>query len=255
MALIKNEIPILEYDTDENAVIDTKAEGLTPFPEKAVFAFLKDEVERYALSSGGELLDIFKTTTKDFPIYACEYGGKRICLCQAPLGGAAAVQMLDYLIGHGCREIISAGACGALTDIPENEFLVPVRALRDEGASYHYLPPSREIALNKRGIRAVEQALRQAGRKFEQVKTWTTDGFFRETEEMVRYRRQEGCRVVEMECASLAACAEFRNVVLGMLLYTADTLADEKNYQERGWGRASLTEALQLALDAVLLVE
>ena len=52
MALIKNEIPILEYDTDENAVIDTKAEGLTPFPEKAVFAFLKDEVERYALSSG-----------------------------------------------------------------------------------------------------------------------------------------------------------------------------------------------------------
>ena len=150
MALIKNEIPILEYDTDENAVIDTKAEGLPPFPEKAVFAFLKDQVERYALASGGELLDIFKTTTKDFPIYACEYGGKRICLCQAPLGGAAAVQMLDYLIGHGCREIISAGACGALTDIPENEFLVPVEALRDEGASYHYLPPSREVSLNKR---------------------------------------------------------------------------------------------------------
>ena len=66
MALIKNEIPILEYDTDENAVIDTKAEGLTPFPEKAVFAFLKDEVERYALSSGGELLDISRLPQRIF---------------------------------------------------------------------------------------------------------------------------------------------------------------------------------------------
>lgn len=46
-------------------------------------------------------------------------------------------------IGHGCRKIIAVGSCGVLTDIEENAFLVPVKALRDEGTSYHYLPAAR----------------------------------------------------------------------------------------------------------------
>ncbi|EOW6225327.1 hypothetical protein ACOZLB_001915, partial [Campylobacter jejuni] len=87
-----------------------------------------------------------------------------------------------------------------------------------------------------------------------EVKTWTTDGFYRETVEMVQYRKEEGCQVVEMECSALAACAKFRKVTWAMLLFSADTLADPHKYQEREWGKTNISIALELALDAVLSV-
>ena len=88
-----------------------------------------------------------------------------------------------------------------------------------------------------------------------EVKTWTTDGFYRETLEMVQYRKEEGCQVVEMECSALAACAEFREVIWAMLLFTADTLSNPHKYQERKWGKASVSTALELAFDAVVLIK
>jgi purine-nucleoside phosphorylase len=83
---------------------------------------------------------------------------------------------------------------------------------------------------------------------FRRCTTWTTDGLFRETPETVTYRRNEGCDTVDMECAALAACAKFRNADLGMLFFTADSLADINNYDKRDFGTASLQPALELCL-------
>ncbi|MGF0062992.1 hypothetical protein ACQRCA_05175 [Collinsella sp. SGI.095] len=58
----------------------------------------------------------------------------------------------------------------------------------------------------------------------------------------------------KMECSALAACAKFRKVTWAMLLFSADTLADPHKYQEREWGKTSISIALELALDAVLSV-
>jgi len=55
--------------------------------------------------------------------------------------------------------------------------------------------------------------------------------------------------VVEMECASLAACAQFRGVQFAQLLYTADSLADAGLYQARNWGSDSLEIALELCIE------
>ena len=40
-------------------------------------------------------------------------------------------------------------------------FLIPTRALRDEGASYHYVAPSRYIDMNKQALEAIEKTLKQ----------------------------------------------------------------------------------------------
>ena len=58
-----------------------------------------------------------------------------------------------------------------------------------------------------------------------------------------------------MECSSLAACSEFRNIIFGQILFTADTLADIHNYDERGWGGDSFEIALSLCLDAVINIK
>ena len=239
MPLVKHDYPVLEYDTASKAVFQP-GNGKKCFPAKAVFAFLGDEVENYAHTHDGIQIDEFESATRRYPIYECLYNQEKICLCPAPVGSAAAVQVLEYLIAGGVTKIISVGSCGVLEGIPENRFLIPVSALRDEGTSYHYLPPSREVEISKAGINAIESALSQKNIPYWEVKTWTTDGFYRET--------------VEMECSALAACAKFRKVTWAMLLFSADTLADPHKYQEREWGKTSISIALELALDAVLSV-
>lgn len=132
----------------------------------------------------------------------------------------------------------------------EGDFYIPVSALRQEGTSYHYLPPSREVPLNENAVNAIAKVLDHRGFHYRKCKTWTTDGFYRETKEMVEYRKAEGCSVVEMECASLAACAQFRNIIFGQLLFTADSLANTEAHDNRNWGDRYFDLAMDLAMDA-----
>ncbi|NWO25053.1 nucleoside phosphorylase [Peptostreptococcaceae bacterium oral taxon 081] len=252
MAIYKNSIPILEYDDNKKSVIMPNRAGLYSFPKYAVFAFLGDEIEKFAKKMSLEQIGEFISITKIYPIYIFRYKEKDICLCQAPVGASASVQILDFLIGYGAEKIISAGSCGTLTDIEENLFLIPIEALRDEGTSYHYLHPKRTICANKNAVSAIERAFLKNNISYQKCKTWSTDGFFRETKDMVEYRRQEGFCVVEMECSALMACAEFRKVEFGQILFTADTLANIDNHNDRNWGAGSLSLALKLCFDAVV---
>lgn len=236
MALIKNEIPILEYDTDSMAVIMPGHQWDYKFSEKAVMLFMEPEIEDFIGVHECKIVGKFESVTK---------------LLQAPLGGAGAVQIMEQLIGGGAKQIIAAGCCGALIDDAEGDFFIPTVALRQEGASYHYLPPAREIELDEKPVIAIEKALTWKGFHYRKCKTWTTDGFYRETKEMVLYRKEEGYSVVEMECASLAACARRRGVLFGQILFTADTLANVEKYDIRNQGNDTFAVALELAMDAV----
>lgn len=249
----KHEIPILEFDDNPQAVIMPTHEDLDlNLPARCVYAFLEEEIERYANAVGAEKVGEFVSATKTYPVYVMTYNGEEICLAQAPVGSAAAAQFLDWLIGYGVKQIISTGTCGVLVDMPENVFLIPARALRDEGASYHYVAPSRYIEVNRRALTAIETVLRQASIPYQEVMTWSTDGFYRETPDKVAYRIEEGCSVVEMECAALAAVAQLRDAVWGLLLFTADSLADLENYDQRDWGSEAFGEALVLCLDIIV---
>ena len=217
-----------------------------------MFGFLGDVIDDYAFEMDAVIAEHFETITKSYPVYIVRQNGLEFCLCQAPLGAAAAAQFLDFLISCGCKKIISAGSCGVLTDLDENEFLIPIRAMRDEGTSYHYLPAARFVDLEPSAIKAIEQTFCALNIPFQKCITWTTDGFFRETRDMVEYRKSEGCSTVEMECAALAACAQKRGAVFGQILYTADSLANVYAYDERDWGKGSLRKALELCINVLI---
>lgn len=254
MSLHKNDYPILEYDTGSKAIIMPGHSTDFHFPERAVMLFMETEVEDYALENDCEIIGQFVSVTKLFPVYKAIHNGVELALCQAPLGGAAATQIMEQLIAGGVKKIVAAGCCGALVADEEGDFYIPVSALRQEGASYHYLPPSREVSLNANAVHAIAKVLHDRGFHCKTCKTWTTDGFYRETKEMVEYRKAEGCSVVEMECASLAACAEFRGVVFGQLLFTADSLANIESHDTRNWGDRFFALAMDAAMDAAAAV-
>jgi uridine phosphorylase len=247
--LLKHKIPILEYDTDTISVLGNSY-GYS-FPNKAVFAFLGEDIENYALKNNCEQINEFDTITKPIKIYKTIYKKQEITLCQAPLGASAATQLLEFLIGAGVNKVIAVGSCGALVDLPENKFLLPALALRDEGTSYHYLPAKRYVKINQKALNVLKETFEILNIEYQICKTWTTDGFYRETSELIRHRISEGCQVVEMECSALAACCEFRQITFGSILFTADSLANHKNYDKREWGVKASKKVLNIALEAI----
>ncbi len=253
MPIQKHALPILEYDPDPHALFQPDHEHKElQLPERAVFVFLGDAVDQYAQAHHAAVADQFITISKTYPFYVLEENGQQICLVEAPVGAPSAAMLLDCLIACGVKKIISGGSCGVLVPMEENAFLIPKKALRDEGTSYHYLPPERYVEVSETARAAIRYTLEAHHLPYSEVVTWSTDGYFRETGDLVAYRRSEGCSVVEMECAALAACAQRRGAVWGSLLFTADTLADAEHYDQRGWGRASVEFALRLCMEAVM---
>jgi uridine phosphorylase len=137
-----------------------------------------------------------------------------------------AAGFLEELIALGCKKFIACGGTGVLyKDIAAGHIIVPSSAVRDEGTSYHYLPPAREVSANPIVIRAIEKVLKEQNCKYIIAKTWTTDGLYRETSAKIKARKSEGCLTVEMESAAFLAVAQFRKVAFGQILYAGDDVS------------------------------
>lgn len=251
----KNEYPILEFCDSKNAVIEPTALAEVELPEKCLMTFFGEVLDDFVQKTGAVSIGEFESEMRDFPIYCAEIGGEKIALIQAGIGGAMAVSQADYLYGCGVRTLFCCGSCGALDDLPEGAVIIPCRALRGEGASYYYLPPSRFVELDRDVIDVSRRILSERGVPCVETTAWTTDGFYRECAEMVEYRKSEGCGVVEMECASLAAVCRFRNVRYGQLLYSGDILCDTENYDDRDWYNNRNARELLFSLSLEILTK
>lgn len=249
----KHDLALLEYDNSQEAIINPNHENhKLKLPKVAVFAFLGDKIYEYAKKHRLKVLGKYLTISKIYPVFLQKNGENEICICEAPVGAAVATSFMDWLIAYGVKKIIATGSCGVLVDIPENVFLVPTRAIRDEGTSFHYLPASRYIDLESFIKSEIEKTFSQLDIEYIECTTWTTDAFFRETKEKVKLRIEEGCSCVDMECSALAACAKFRSVEFGQFFFTADSLAKLDSYDIRNFGEKSLSPALKIAINIAI---
>ena len=207
--IIKNDIPILEYDDSSPEVIPPDHDwSAGKLPEKCLFAFLGDVVHEYANKHNAKVAETLITVSYDIKIYILHETEENICLVQSPIGAAASSQVLDTLVSCGCRKVIAVGSCGVLADLPEDAFIVPTKALRAEGTSYHYLPASRYIELDKEPISVIEETFKKHGLPFVTCMTWSTDGFFRETKDMVQYRLEKAALLWRWNVLRLLHVAE-----------------------------------------------
>ena len=129
----------------------------------------------------------------------------------------------------GAERIVVFGTCGVLDrSIASCGIILPDRAVRDEGTSYHYAPASDEIAVNAKALPAMRAFFDFANVDYTVGKVWTTDAIYRETREKVARRKAEGCVCVDMECSAFAALSQFRNKPIAQFFYAADNLDSEK---------------------------
>lgn len=198
--ILKNKYPICEFDTSKNPIIQPEDFLTKSLPEKCVITFFRKELERYARENNLPVIGYLNSEVLDIPIYEYVYGINRLCITMAFCGAPGAAVTLEELHAMGCKKFIICGGAGALTkDSKVGEIIIPVSAVRDEGTSYHYLEPSREVECHKEAIEIAISSLKQMGIPFTTGKTWTTDALYRETPDMVELRRNEGCITVEME--------------------------------------------------------
>ena len=182
--IMEHEFPILEYSTQKDAVINPKNSG-DPFPRLCLVVFFQDVLDSFVKEYGGEIIGNYVSEMRRFPAYRLTYKETEICVVQAVVGSGSIAMMTDWLYGRGAEVVLCCGSCGVLAEIPAGDVIIPVRALRDEGASYKYLPPSRYVELDKRPIEVFRQVLKEKGIPYVECTTWSTDGFYRETKDMV----------------------------------------------------------------------
>jgi uridine phosphorylase len=187
------------------------------------------------------------------PVYELDWEGRRLALAHPGVGAPLAAGMLEEIIALGCRKFVACGGAGVLVpEVAVGHLVVPTAAVRDEGTSYHYAPPSRTVAADPGAVAAIEAVLTERGLPYLTALTWTTDAIYRETPARIARRRAEGCVTVEMEAATFFAVARFRGVPFGQILYGGDDLSGEA-WDSRSWTRHAIRSTLfELAAAACL---
>ena len=249
--------PLFEYDPHRKAILEPHPSlKIGSIPERGVLCFFLDVIND--LVSRGQLryLGNFKSEMGPNPLYVLSHQGQEVFVLHPGVGAPLAAGFLEELIAQGGKKFIACGGCGVLdAGIVAGHPLILTSAVRDEGTSYHYLPPSREVAPHPAATAALEQALQNRGVEYRLAKTWTTDGLYRETPRRRDRRMAENCEVVEMEAAAFFAVAQFRQVVFGQVVYGGDLVIPD-GWDRRGWdGRVDDRHALfQLAVEACLML-
>lgn len=139
-------------------------------------------------------------------LYRTVVGERDVGMVGCVVGGPFAVLVAEELFAAGCRLLISITSSGQLVALREPPYFVLIeKALRDEGTSYHYLPPAEFSALDPSLLIRLKDTFEGLRVPVELGATWTTDAPFRETTEAIAAMRAKGLLAVEMEAAALYA--------------------------------------------------
>jgi uridine phosphorylase len=228
--------PILEFDPSPTALIEpNEVFDPTDIAPRVVLCFFQDVIEKVVAEHDGRQVDVLISEIGQNPVWEIVLEGARLTVVHPGVGAPLAAAFLEELIARGCTTFVACGGAGVLVpDVALGRAIVPIAAVRDEGTSYHYLPPSRTVEPTPAVVDAIVETLEAHDVPYVTGATWTVDAIYRETRDKVARRVTEGCLTVEMETAALCAVARFRGVRFGQLLYAGDDLSGDA-WDERGW--------------------
>jgi uridine phosphorylase len=179
--------PILEHDPSIEALTEpSKIIEPRDMPERVVICFFREVVDKVIAEHDTKVLVENNWEDGPHPIYEIAYHNERLAFFHPGVGAPIAAGLLEEAIAFGCRKFIACGGCGVLEKgIRVGDLIVVSSAIRDDGVSYHYLPPSREVIANEIGVNALVKVLTSHGVPHRLGKAWTTDAPYRETPDII----------------------------------------------------------------------
>ena len=231
--LSKHEFPILEFDDNPVATLNPENFPEKPFDtDKLIITFFPEVMDK--LVAEGKIV-LERTIPGENPIPIYQFVDENILITHGQVGCPACAGDLDLFHAMGVRKVMFCGGGGVLDkNIQVGQILVVDGAIRDEGFSYHYIPPSRYIYTDPATTEKITGYLEERGVSYLRGLTWTTDAIFRETPDRIARRREEGAKIVEMEQAGCIAVAQFRGFAYGALIYGGDDVSQEE-WDQRAW--------------------
>ncbi len=231
--LRKDNYPILEFDNNKEAKINPIAFADKPFDtNKLIITFFPEVVEE--LKEEGKLT-LERIIPGENPIEMYRFADADVLITLGFVGCPACAGNLDMFHAMGITKVMFCGGGGVLDPgIGVGQVLLVDGAIRDEGFSYHYIEPSRYIYTDKNLTDKIASYLEKEGVSYLRGIVWTTDAIFRETEERIARRKEEGAKIVEMEQAGCIAVAQFRGFDYGALIYGGDDVTQEE-WDNREW--------------------
>lgn len=203
------------------------------------------DIVKHLLAAGGAEVNpywaCYHTT-----LYNFEYSGIEFGIVGCAVGASFAVLVAEELFASGCGLLISVTSSGRI--LPEQEppfFVLIERALRDEGTSYHYLPPSDYAYINEELSVMLASAFSGLAIPVNRGATWTTDAPFRETDHAIEQAKSEGILAVEMEASGLYAFAQVRDKAVICFAHVTNQMGNIAGDFEKGEGNGS-RDALEL---------
>lgn len=161
--------------------------------------------------------------------------GRTIGIIGCAVGAPFAVLLAEQMFASGCTFLLSITSAGQIVKLAEPPYFVVIdRALRDEGTSYHYLPPAEYADADPALVDAAMSSLAAVGIPAQRGASWTTDAPFRETEAAIAAARERGVLAVEMEAAALYAFASVRQRRVLCLAHITNTMAQQHGDFEKG---------------------
>jgi uridine phosphorylase len=152
--------------------------------------------------------------------------GKVAVLTSFGGGSPMVVELAEELAAMGARRMILMTWGGILqADLKPGDIVVCNEAIRDEGASHHYLAHEKSIRADTALANELADAIRGRGVACTVGATWTTDAPYRETREEVIQYQAEGVKTVEMESAGLFTVGQLRGIQTTSAVVGMDSLA------------------------------
>jgi uridine phosphorylase len=168
-------------------------------------------------------------------LFCFEDDGVEFGIVGCAVGASFAVLVAEELFVSGCKLLISVTSSGQIAPLRAPPYFILIdRALRDEGTSYHYLPPADYCAAPQHLLHALDSALNDLPEPVVRGATWTTDAPFRETENAIARMREERLLAVEMEAAALYAFAKARDKAVICFAHVTNQMGQTEGDFEKG---------------------
>lgn len=166
------------------------------------------------------------------------------------VGASFAVLVAEEMFSSGCELLISMTSAGQIISKGRPPYFVLIeKALRDEGTSYHYLPPSAFSTINPKLMECLKGVFEKSPHSVFLGATWTTDAPFRETATAIAFGQSKGILGVEMEASALYAFSEAKGCPVVCFAHITNQMGNVENDFEKGEAQGSL-DAIEVIAQA-----